>query len=33
MLGVPEPSIKFCIEIDCPNSGLERKGTGSANAG
>ena len=33
MLGVPEPSIRFCIDVDCPNKGLERNGTGSANVG
>ncbi|MBV8906421.1 MAG: glycosyltransferase family 39 protein [Acidobacteriia bacterium] len=33
VLADPEPSMRFCIEVDCPNHGLERNGTGSANAG
>jgi len=32
LLGLPVPSIKFSIEVDCPNNGLAKNRIGSANS-
>ena len=33
VLGVPEPSMRFCMEVDWPKRGLDKNGTGSPKAG